>query len=319
MSVILISIFFAVLFFCLAVWNYVRGQKERVIAHLSKRLQGEPSDNRFRIQLQRREKLSDVPLLERALRKFQRVAGFQSWIRQSGIRLSPAAVLLISLVSGALILFLALSDNRLGFFLSLAAAAIGAAMPFAWVALKRSRRKKQFSAAFPNAVARMASSLRAGYSLQMAVEALVEDSGTIISDEFRKVLTEMEIGQGFEVALQKMLERIDTPDLRLFIASVTIQRESGGNLAELLDNLEGTIRERFELQKELEAATSQAKLSGTVLSLLPVFVGFFVFLINHDYILFLFQDPAGKKLLWFSFTGQCLGIFTIFKIVHIDM
>ena len=196
---------------------------------------------------------------------------------------------------------------------------MGGTIPFLYVQNRRQHRRKLFCRGFPDAIARLANSLRAGYSLQMAIEAMIEEADSLIAGEFRLVLAEMEVGQNFEVALQKMIERIDTPDLRLFIASVTIQRESGGNLAEILDNLELTIRDRFALQKELEAATAQAKLSGLVISLLPIFVGIFIFFIHREYILFFFQDPMGKNLFWCAMIGQVMGMLTIKKIVSIQM
>jgi len=178
---------------------------------------------------------------------------------------------------------------------------------------------KRFSKSFPDAVARMSSSLYAGYSLQMAFEAVVENADSIVAEEFRKILAEIDVGQNFETALKRILERMDTADLRLFVAAVLIQRESGGNLAELLNNLEATIQERFALHRELEAATSQAKLSGIVLSLLPVGVGIIIYFIHQDYVTFLLNDPAGKNLLRLSVFGQIMGIIAIRKIVKIQI
>jgi tight adherence protein B len=165
----------------------------------------------------------------------------------------------------------------------------------------------------------MSSALRAGFSLQMAFEAVTEDAPSVIVETFREVLAEMEVGQSFEEALKKMLERVDTAELRLFVSSVIIQRESGGNLAELLDNLEATIRERFELQRELISATAQARFSGLILSLLPIFVGGIVYLINKPYMMTLFEDPAGKQLLTIAVCMQLLGFFVIYKIVNIKI
>lgn len=271
------------------------------------------------LTMNHRERFSDLPVLDQWLRRNGPLRKFYFWFRQSGLPVSFGAFLLsISclFLAGFTFVFLVSGENIL---LTTACSGVITGLPLFFVHMKREKRKKLFSAAFPDAVSRMSSSLRAGYSLQMALEAVVEDSRNLVSEEFKKVAEEMEVGQGFETALKKILHRMDTPELRLFIASVAIQRESGGNLAELLENLESTIRERFQLRRELNAATSQAKFSGIVLSLLPVFVGFFVFLIHRDYIMFLFNDPAGKIIFRICVTGQIIGILCIRKIVKIEM
>ena len=284
-----------------------------------RRLFQDPSENQTQVvHLEKRERLSDLPLLDRILRKMAWVLKFHFWVCQAGLPLSSGALLLIALFIGsASFLTLALLHADPLFEILVIPALAG--IPFVGVAFARTRRFKCFSNAFPEAISRMASSLRAGYSLQMAFEAVREDSGNLVAEEFGKVIAEIELGQSFEEALKRMLQRIDTPELRLFISGVMIQKESGGNLTELLDNLETTIRERLQLQRELDAATSQARFSGMILSFLPIVVGCFVFLIHRNYILFLFQDPVGKNLLWMSVAGQIMGFISIHKIVHIRL
>lgn len=288
-----------------------------VTRRIKKRLRG-PYLASQTIQLERKDRLSDLPLFDKILRHLQWIGTFQIYICQSALPISTGAFFLISILL-ALISFLFSFVFSLGgpvtFFLSL----ITAGFPLMVISFRRARRFKQFSAGFPDAISRMASSLRAGYSIQMAFEALIQDTATLIAEEFKFVVRQMELGQNFEEALKKMLERMDTPELRLFISSVILQRESGGNLSELLDNLETTIRSRFDLQRELSAASAQGKLSGMVLSFLPIFVGFFVFLIHPDYTVFFFKDPVGKNLLWLCVLGQILGFWTIRKIICFNM
>lgn len=313
-----VLIFFTVFFLLIFTTGSSRNRKSEISERIARSLLNPKAKSHGQLKLERRERLSHIPLIDRILSSFQRAKIVQTWIRQSGLNFSTGTFFLISLFIGLLIL---LWCETLKFPLpaSLAASAVGMIVPSVFVKMKRNKRIKTFSMGFADAIARLGTSLRAGYSLQMAIEAMTEESGSLIADEFRIVLAEMEVGQSFETALQKMLNRIDTPDLRLFITSVTIQRESGGNLAEILDNLESTIRERFALQRELEAATSQAKLSGIVLSFLPLFVGLFVFFIHRNYILFFFHDPIGIKLFWCSAIGQLMGVMTIKKIVSIQL
>ena len=316
---ILFSLLIFFTFFFLSL-SMVRPRKEKdEVAERLQRLLEDAADNPEKNRrLEKRERLSDLPLFNRILEKIAWTHKFHNWVRQSGLPFSPGALILISLLLGSTA-FLSLSLLRAERVFELLVVCFCAMTPFLGVAFVRKRRFKRFSDTFPEAVSRMASSLRAGYSLQMAFEAVREDSGNLVAEEFGKVLAEIELGQSFEEALKRMLERIDTPELRLFISAVMIQKESGGNLTELLDNLETTIRERLQLQRELDAATSQARFSGTILSFLPLVVGVFVFCIHRNYILFLFEDPVGKKLLWMSVAGQIMGFITIHKIVHIRM
>jgi tight adherence protein B len=310
-------VFLTAFFFVLGFSGFLNRKNQILNEIVTRRLQ-EHETASSQVHLERRHGLSALPLLDRVLRKFNPLTALQIFVVQSGLNISPAALMMTSLFLSSL-LFLVSNFLKWPLPVSFILGTAGFFLPVGHVQMKRQERFKKFSTGFPDAVGRMASSLRAGYSMQMAVEAVIQDSGNLIAEEFRKLLGEIEVGQNFETALKKMLGRIDTPDLRLFIASVIIQRESGGNLAELLDNLEATIRERFALRKELEAATAQAKLSGIVLSLLPVFVGLAVYFIHQDYMMFFFNDPVGTKLFWGCVGGQMMGILTIRKIVKIDM
>ena len=292
---------------------------EKEIARRMRRWLAEDSETKPEaLRLERKDRLSDLPLLEQILRHLHWTRSFRIYIRQSAFPLSTGAFVLISLIFGS-VAFLLASVAHWDWPVIFPWVAGVSSIPFVIVSLKRLRRFKKFSEAFPDAISRMASSLRAGYSAQMAFEALVEDTASVVAEEFKKVVTHIQVGESFEEALKKMLERVDTPELRLFISSVILQRDSGGNLAQLLDNLEETIRARFELQRELNAASAQGKLSGMVLGLLPIFVGFLVLIIHREYILFFFQDPVGKKLLALCVTGQLMGFWTIRKIVRFSL
>lgn len=317
--ILLISTFiFLASFFLMNAFSLPHPLEAKINERVKKRLQGGGETRQEAIRLAIKERLSDLPFLDRILGHFQKIKSFQVYIRQSGLRISAGALILICLVLG-LVSFLLVTRLSVGWAAGLPIVALMSASPLGGVAFMRARRSRQFSEAFPDAIARMASSLRAGYSLQMAFEAIIQDTANLVREEFKQVVAEMQLGQSFEEALKKMLERIDIAELRLFISSVILQRDSGGNLAELFDNLESTIRARFELQRELSAASAQGKLSGMVLSLLPLFVGLMVFMIHREYVLFFFKDPAGKKLLGLSIMGQLMGIWTIRKIIRFDM
>ena len=312
------SFLFLATFFLTLSFPLVRPIEKQIGARLKRRLHETDELRQAVIHLERKDRLSDLPVLDKILRHFHWLRSFQLYIQQAALPISTGALILISLVLG-LTSFLLARVFSIEWLVGTLLVSGTAVLPFGYVAFRRGQRFKKFAEAFPDAISRMASSLRAGYSAQMAFEALIADSSTIVSEEFKHVVAQMEVGQSFEDSLKKMLERIDTPELRLFISSVLLQRESGGNLAILLDNLESTIRARFELQRELGAASAQGKLSGMVLSFLPLFVGVFVFMIHREYTLFFFQDPVGKQLLALSITGQVMGMWTIRKLVRIDL
>lgn len=314
---IAICLFLSVLFLAFFIEEIRHALPARVRRRLSLFLRDAALQGSAVPALERRQELSHLPLLNGLLIRIRPLIRLRVWIQQADVPLSMGTVILLSLVSG-LALWMAAAATEAALLMQLVILIAGAAIPWAYLGWRHAGRKNEFSRHFPDVVGRLSSSLRAGYSLQMALDAVMENQNTMATKEFRWVRDQLEVGVSFETALEQMLERIDTPDLRLFIASVKIQRESGGNLAELLDNLEGSIRERTALRHELAAATGQAKLSGLVLSFLPVFVAIFIYFVNPDYILFFFRDPAGKGLFALCVGGQLIGVWMIRKIVAVD-
>lgn len=312
----LISFFF-VFFLGLSIVKIIQAQEEELRAKIADRLRNVDREMTG-AQIKKNERLSDLPLLDRLFRKITRLRVLQNFLNQAGLRVSVGSFLLSSLLLGVAVFFITFLF-RTPVTASAFFALVVSLVPYFYMALKRAGRIKKFSNRFSDALAVMASSLRAGHSLQMAIESVVAEGHDVVSVEFEKVISEMGVGQNFEDALKGMLDRMDTQDLRLFISAVVLQRETGGNLAELLEGLESVVRERQELRGELKAATAQARLSGMVLSCLPIFVGFFVFAINPDYILFFFRDETGNKLFMSCVTGQILGIFSIHKIVRMEI
>lgn len=314
--IISIMFFFFIFFLGLSVFNITRAQEAELKAKIEHRLK-RTNFPLTEVKLDKKDRLSDLPLFNRILQKIGRVKNLKTFMEQAGLSISVGVFLLFSLVISALSFFLICWCGAPPLIATVCAAG-SFFIPALYLHFKRLSRVKMFSDRFPDSIALIASSLRAGHSLQMAIGTVTEENRDLVAFEFQRVLSEIEVGQNFEEALKGMLRRMDTPELRLFISAVILQRETGGNLAELLDNLEAVIRERQELKRELRAATAQARLSGTVLSLLPVFVGFFIFVINHNYIMFFFEDSLGTKLLFLCFVGQVLGILSIRKIVQLD-
>jgi len=310
-------LFFSFLFLGIRMTKIVRSEESEMESKIAQRLK-QATGTATSLHLERRNRLSDLPFLNRLLKKINRISRLDQFIAQADLSISVGSFILFSLVLASSAFFLG-TLFRLHSLVTLMMCAWAGLMPFAFVMIRRSARAKKFSDRFPDAIGLLSGSLRAGHSLQMAVETVVEEGHDIVAQEFGKVLSEVELGQNFEEALNAILKRVDTQELRLFISAVMLQRETGGNLAGLLDNLESIIRQRQELYRELKAATAQARLSGIILSLLPIFVAGVLLLISPEHMLFFVRDPAGLNLLKVCIAGQVLGIVIIQRLMKIDI
>lgn len=200
----------------------------------------------------------------------------------------------------------------------LLAAAGGAALPYLHLRRKARRRAEAFEEHFPEAIELLARSLRAGHALLTGLEVVADEAPDPVNREFRQVYEEQRFGLPLEESLLGLADRVDTVDVRMFVTSVMIQRDSGGNLAEILDNLAGLIRERFKFRRQLRVHTAQGRMTGYLLAVLPVFVGLALFTINREYMIVLIEEPGGRLMLMATVVLQILGFLWIRKIVDIE-
>ncbi len=192
-------------------------------------------------------------------------------------------------------------------------------VPLAWVLNKRRSRLKTFAAQLPDAMELVARALRAGHSLGAGMHVVAEEMPSPIAEEFGRVYEEQNLGIPVEDSLRNICERVPNLDLRFFVTSVAIQRQTGGDLAEILDKIGHVIRERYRILGQVKALTAEGRLSGVVLIALP-FVLFLVMLhIKPDYIQLLWTDPLGIKMAVFGLIMQILGALTIKKIISIKV
>lgn len=188
-----------------------------------------------------------------------------------------------------------------------------------YVSSKKAKRLKQFSNQLGDALTLFANSLRAGFSFLQAVSSVAREMPEPISKEFTRLLKEMSLGLSVEKALENLLKRVPQDDLELLIIAILIQKEVGGNLAEIVDTIAFTIRERITIQREIKTMTAQGRLSGIVVGLLPVFMCIMMLLINKEYMLVLFTDPLGRMMIGAGLLNMGIGIFLINKIVDIEV
>lgn len=194
-----------------------------------------------------------------------------------------------------------------------------AGMPFLWLFWRRSRRLKAFGAQLPDAMELVARALRAGQSLPAGFQMVSTEMSDPISKEFGRVFEEQNLGCSMEESLRSLAERIPNTDLKFFVTAVVLQRQTGGDLAEILDKIGHLIRERFQIWGQIQALTGEGRLSGIILMALPFLLFLVVYYLNPKYVMLLFEDEMGRKMLAIALFMQVLGALCIRKIVNIKV
>lgn len=200
----------------------------------------------------------------------------------------------------------------------LIAGAMAGALPYAYLRRQRTKRYQAFEEHFPEAIELLGRSLRAGHALLTGLEVLAQEAPFPVNREFRQVFEEQRFGLPMRESLLGLADRVDTVDVRMFVTAVMIQRESGGNLAEILDGLAELIRERFKFRRQLRVHTAQGRMTGYLLAGLPFLVGLALFTINRDYMIVLITESAGRMLLMATAFFQIVGFLWIRQIVNIE-
>lgn len=191
------------------------------------------------------------------------------------------------------------------------------ALPFFWLLFRRKRRFGKFAAQMPEALELVARALRAGHSLAAGFHLVAQEMSAPISTEFERVFEEQNLGIPIEEALGSLSDRIPNLDLKFFVTAVILQRQTGGDLAEILDKIGTLVRERFKIRGQVQALTGEGRLSGIVLLALPPVLFVTVYRMNPEYLMLLFTDDLGKKMLIAGLVSQLVGALVIRKIINI--
>jgi tight adherence protein B len=209
-----------------------------------------------------------------------------------------------------------LGSGRWGF--AAAAAVFGSALPYLYVRHRRKKRLRKFEELFPGAVDLLGRAIRAGHPFASGMKMVAEESAEPIASEFRRTFEEQRFGLPLEDTLAALADRVPLVDVRIFVTALMIQREVGGNLAEILDNLSGIIRQRFTLMRQVRVLTAEGRLSMYVLGLLPFGVGGFVFFSNPSYVMTLFTHPIGHFMVGAALVMQVVGWLWMRRITDIE-
>lgn len=222
-------------------------------------------------------------------------------------------------------LILVLAGAAYGWFVlshvlaALMLAFVGGLLPNFYIKAKQGARLAKFDSQIADALVIMSNSLRAGYSFLQAMDMVAREMSPPISEEFTSSMKEMSLGSPTETALVTLSERVGSEDLELVVTAVLIQRQIGGNLAEVLDNIADTIRERVKLRQEIKTLTAQGRMSGLIIGVLPAVLGIFLYVVNPEYISLLFTHPTGKLMVGMAVFGELIGILVIRRIIAIEI
>jgi tight adherence protein B len=266
----------------------------------------------------KREKEGPLPMLDRAIGGSARGSALRAWIEQSGTKASPSAILLMAVFSGVLLAFvvalftLSSWSMPVGFLL-------GGAIPFMVLKVKRNRRMSKFEEQFPEALDLIARALKAGHAFATGLKMAADELEAPVGPEFRKTFDEQNFGLPLKDALENLTHRIPLLDVRFFATAVLIQRETGGNLSEILENLSHVVRERFKILRQVRVYTAHGRLTGYVLLALPAFLSVALMFINPEHMNLLFRERMGQMMLLAAIVMQTFGFLWIKQIVKIEV
>lgn len=265
--------------------------------------------------LLRSEVLSNIPAVHRLLMQLPWMKGLQLYVLQSAVPVTVGMLLLLSLLGG---IFSALMILVLGMpaLLALIVGIMIGSIPWIVISVLRQRRFLRFEELFPDSMDLLARAVRAGHAFTSGLEMIAKEMSKPVSEEFQRVYDQQNLGLPMRDALYNLVKRMPLPDVRIFVTALMIQRESGGNLAEILDNLSFVVRERFKLMRQIKVYTAQGRLTLIILTIMPPFFLLMSYLIRPDYIKPLFVEPEGHRLLVYGIILQVIGFFVIRKIIQ---
>jgi tight adherence protein B len=262
--------------------------------------------------------VSDLPALNKLLLSWSGLARLNAYIAQAGLKIKPGVLALLSAISGVAIYFICYVEEW-GIITAVLFGLLGFALPAMFVAIRRTQRLRKFEKNFPEAIDLLSRAIRAGHAVTAGLEMMSKETAQPVAGEFRMVFEENNFGLPLRDALHNLTERVPLVDVRFFVTGLVVQKETGGNLVELLENLASVIRERFKIRGEVRTKTAQGRFTAAILIALPPTFLLITRAINPEYTSVLFTDPLGRTLLGVGAFLQILGSLIIWKIVNIEV
>jgi tight adherence protein B len=323
MFLVLVLVFFSV-FVVIALLFIASGtgrsqRTKQMLANLDAALASGRTESTDQIvDIRKVELLSAIPWINRWLLKIELAPRLHTLLYQAGVKWTASGLLLMSANCFALAACVVYLRSGVVLLALLIGLVVGCA-PVLFVINKRSRRFHQFEAHLPEALDLMVSALRAGHSLVSGLSLVAQESPDPIGGEFRICIDEQNYGLELRTAMDNLVTRVPLQDLRIVVTAILIQKESGGNLAEVLDKASYVIRERFRLRRQVRVHTAQGRMTGWILSLLPLLLGIGLYLVNPQTMSILWTRSIGIKLLYASAAMTITGSLIIRKIVNMEV
>jgi len=270
------------------------------------------------LKLLRDEVLSTMPVFNRLLARATWANRLRVFIAQAGLNILPGRLILWCLVAG-LGLYVVVQYAYPNVIMALILGAIGLAAPLVVVAFKRAQRLRGFEKNFPEAIDLLGRAVRAGHAFTTGLEMVTTELPEPVSGEFKLVFDEQSFGLPLRDALTNLAERVPIIDVRFFVTALLIHKETGGNLAQILDDLSHVIRDRFKLLREVRVRTAQGRLTAVILIALPPGMILLMRVLNPEYVNTLFTDPIGPYMLGGAALLQIIGSAMLWKVVNIQV
>lgn len=322
MYLISFFVFLASLFVVYALYLITSRKSDAKRALLNERLaeaiRSSAHSTDLEVQLAREELLSEIPWVNRSLLKLHITAKLKRYIDQADLQITVMRLFLFSGTAAALG-FLAARMVTVSLGLMLLFGFIAGAFPFLHVMSKRRKRLKKFLQLLPDALDLMSRGISAGHAFTEALQMVSTEMPEPIATEFRKTYDEQNLGLSLKLALENLVQRVPLLDLRMCVTAIMIQRETGGNLSELLEKVAHTIRERFRIMEDLKTLTLSSRWSAWLLCALPIFLAIYMSVMNPTYMEVMWRDPRGHKLLFVAALMQLLGMLMVQKIMKIKI
>jgi len=299
--------------------KYLETQKKKKVAEMLDAATSGPAVIETKVLLEPEKPVNAA--LQNLLSRFDFVRKMEAHIQQAGMTMNVYSLLLLMVV---LLIPGALLGAKLNILMfpepsALAGALVCGSLPYFYVLHARKKRLATFEEQFPEALDFLARAMRAGHAFTISLEMLSEESPQPLGQEFRKVFNEANLGLPIETALQNLANRVPLLDVSFFVSAVLLQRETGGNLAEILNKLALVIRERFKLKGQVRAASAHGRITGTILTLMPVALMFGLLLIAPGYLQGMANDEDGRILIAVCIVCMIIGHFLIRRIVNIKV
>ena len=320
MFLILFFVFLTCLFLTYTLYLFTSRSSDKKRALLKERLadaiRSSAHSTDTDVQLAREELMSEIPWMNRVLIKMQVTSKLKEMIDQADVHITVMRLVLFSATAGVLA-FLAASMLSSSYLLMGLIGVIAGAFPYLHIRSKRKKRMNKFLQLLPDALDLMSRGLSAGHAFTEALQMVANEMPEPISIEFRKTYEEQNLGLSLKLALENLVQRMPLLDLRMCVTAVMIQRETGGNLSELLEKVAHTIRERFRIMEDLKTMTLSSRWSAWLLCALPILLAVYVTFMNPGYMDVMWRDARGNKLLAIAAIMQILGMLMVQRIMRI--